>query len=98
MSPLYGVGAALTLDEFALWLSEDLDPSPTSINQQNPTASKEECPDEVVDMLAANVNVMKRRDVAVSAVSHGTRHRKRDEKFDGPQRKSRRFGRSRTCE
>jgi hypothetical protein len=44
-------------------------------------------PDEVVDMRAANVKVMKRRDVAVSDVSHGARHRKRDEKSEGPKEK-----------
>ena len=38
-------------------------------------------------MRAANVNVMKRGDVAVSAVNHGARHRKRDEKSDGRKEK-----------
>jgi hypothetical protein len=48
---------------------------------------KYDAPDEVVDMRAANVSVMKRGDVAVSAVSHGARHRKRDEKSDGREEK-----------
>jgi hypothetical protein len=38
-------------------------------------------------MRAANLKVMKRRDVAVSAVSHGARRRKRDEKSDGRKEK-----------
>jgi hypothetical protein len=64
-----------------------LDPSPTSINQQNPAASRRRMPHKVVDMLAANVNVMKKRGVAISALSHGGRHRKRDEKSDGRKEK-----------
>ena len=38
-------------------------------------------------MHTANVNLIKGVDVAVSAVHHGARHRKRDEKSDGRKEK-----------
>jgi hypothetical protein len=67
---------------------EDLDPSPTSDQPaKSHCQQKKNAPDEVVDMRAANVKVMKRRGVAVSAVSLGARHRKRDEKSDGRKEK-----------
>ena len=58
---------------------------------------KKNAPDEVVDMRAANVNVMKRGDVAVSAVSHASATANVT-KNPMAARKSRRFGRSRTYE
>jgi hypothetical protein len=53
----------------------------------NPTASRRRMPQTRWRICAANVNVMKRGDVAISVVSHGARHRKRDEKSDGRKEK-----------
>jgi hypothetical protein len=48
---------------------------------------KENPPDQVMDMRAANVNVVKRRDVAGSGESQRARHGKGDEESDGREEK-----------
>ena len=44
-------------------------------------------PDEMMDMRAANVDIVKRADAPVSGESHRARHRKRDEESDSRQEK-----------